>query len=77
MVSVWPPSSGSTGVGRSDKGRFTKVGFRGVCVGTGEGESIGSFSFDADSSLSSSLAESSSFCICGFNIGGDGITAIR
>ena len=51
--------SGSTGVGRSDSGRFGSVGLRGLVVGivTGEGESEGSFSsFSTSSSLESSVA---------------------
>lgn len=55
-------SSGSTGVGRSERGRLANVGLRGTCVDTGEGESIGSFSLDSDFS-SSSPAESSFWVI--------------
>ena len=49
--------SGSTGVGRSDSGRFLSAGLRGLAGGTvtGVGESEGSFSsFSTSSSLNSS-----------------------
>ena len=56
----WSSSSdsGSTGVGRSDRGRFADEGLRGLIVGigTGEGESEGLFSsFSISLSLDSSV----------------------
>jgi len=52
LSAVAPSSSesGSGGAGRSDSGRFARVGLLGLCAMTGEGDWDGSFSFDADAS---------------------------
>ena len=58
-------ASVSTGVGRSERGRFPRVGRRGLGNGavTGVGERAGSFSLEAEAS-SSSESEGSTLSVC-------------